>query len=550
VALAASLAGIRNQFVQDDVILIAQNTRIHELANWREILTSPFWPAPYSEDLYRPLTALLLAIEWALGRGSPVLFRVGSALLYAGASVGVLGLGRRLLPLPVALGVALLFASHPVHVEAVALGVGQNELLVGLLATLAVGRYLGCRREGSGGLGARDWLLLGALYLAASLLKEAGLVLPGLLLAAELTLLNGEPRERLRRLAPGYGLLAGVGGLVLLMRAAVFPGHLTGTFTADALTGLSVGDRALTMLRVVPEWARLLLWPAHLQADYSPQELVASSGFGPAEAVGLFLLVGVVAAIWLARSRAPVCSFGLAWAAIALLPVSNVLIPTGILLAERTLFLPSIGFLLGMGGLVAAVATKRFETEGDERPTGRQPLVAGYWSLVGLLTLAGVLRSAERHRIWRDETTLRIRSVADAPRSWRTQLSYGTALLELGQQTLGLEAYQRALTLAPARLAWRVRNDLAQRYFATEENQRAVEELRASLELAPDIEETRHYLVLGYLTLGDYGRARAEADSALARGFSAQLFGELRAVADTAELRGVPPGAIKIRVRR
>jgi len=277
---------------------------------------------------------------------------------------------------------------------------------------------------------------------------------------------------------------------------------------------------------------------------------VASSGFGPTEAVGLLLLVSIVALIWLARIRAPVCSFGLAWVAVALLPVSNVLIPTGILLAERTLFLPSIGFLLGLGGLVAAAAKTRLENTGAARRTGRGPLVVGYWSLVGLLTLAGVLRSAERLGIWRDETTLRIRSVADAPRSWRTQLSYGTALLELGQRTPGLEAYQRALTLAPARLAWRIHNDLAQRYFATEENQRAVEELRASLTLAPEIEETRHYLVLGYLTLGEYGRARAEADSALARGFSAQLFGELRAVADTAELRGVPPGAIKIRVRR
>jgi protein O-mannosyl-transferase len=550
VALAASLVGIRNQFVQDDVILIAQNVRIHELANWREILTSPFWPPPYSEDLYRPLAAVLLALEWALGRGGPLLFRVVSALLYAGASVGVLGLGRRLLPVPLAVGVALLFAAHPVHVEAVALGVGQNELLVGLLATLAVGRYLARRHKGIGGLEAHDWLLLGALYLAASLLKEAGLVLPGLLLAAELTLLQGDPRERVRRLAPGYGLLAAVGSLVLLARAAVFPGHLSGTFTADALTGLSLLDRALTMLRVVPEWARLLLWPAHLQADYSPQELVASSGFGPVEAVGLLLAIGVIVAIWVTRSRAPVCSFGLAWVAVALLPVSNVLIPTGILLAERTLFLPSIGFLLGLGGLVAAAARTRLETTGAAERTGRGPLLAGYWSLVGLLTLAGVLRSAARLGVWRDETTLRIRSVADAPRSWRTQLSYGTALLELGQRVPGLEAYRRALTLAPARLAWRVRNDLAQRYFATEENQRAVEELRASLELAPDIEETRHYLVLGYLTLGEYGRARAEADSALARGFSAQLFGELRAVADTAELKGVPPGAIKIRVRR
>ena len=100
VALAASVAGIRNQFTQDDVVLIAQHARIHDLANWRELLTAPFWPAPYSEDLYRPLTSLLLAVEWALGGGSPLLFRAVSYLLYAGAALGVFSLGRKLLAQP------------------------------------------------------------------------------------------------------------------------------------------------------------------------------------------------------------------------------------------------------------------------------------------------------------------------------------------------------------------------------------------------------------------------------------------------------------------
>jgi hypothetical protein len=550
VALAACAAGIRNQFAQDDLVLIAQNVRIHELANWRQILTSPFWPPPYSEDLYRPLTALFLAVEWAIGKGNPFLFRITSYLLYAGAALGVLGLGRRLLPLPLAVGVALLFAAHPVHVEAVALGMGQNELLVGILAMIAVALYLARRGQGKGVLRNRDWMLLGGLYLAACLLKEQGLVLPALLLLAELTLFHGDPRERVRWLAPGYGFLAGVGGLVLLARAAVFPGHVAGTFTADALIGLSVGGRAITMLRVVPQWARLLSWPAHLQADYSPQELVASTGFGPGETAGLLLLLGVAAAAWLARSRAPVVTFGLGWTAIALLPVSNVLVPTGILLAERTLFLPSIGFLLGLGGLLDAVLEKRFEGGDRSAFTGHGAAVVAYWSLLSLVVLAGVLRSAERQGIWRNETAFRIRSAQDAPRSWRTQLSYGTALFETEQRTPALEAYQRARALAPEQRQWRVRNDLAQRYFEVEETQLAVEQLRASLEVSPEIEETRHYLVLGYLALGAYARAGAEADSALARGFSRELFSGLRALADTAARHRVPPGAIKIRVNR
>jgi hypothetical protein len=94
-----------------------------------------------------------------------------------------------------------------------------------------------------------------------------------------------------------------------------------------------------------------------------------------------------------------------------------------------------------------------------------------------------------------------------------------------------------------------VRNDLAERYFASGDSQRAVELLVASRDTNPEVEETWHYLVLGWLTLGNYRVAATEADSALARGFSPGTFGELRALADSAARNHVPPGGIRIRVR-
>src|SRR6185369_3628960 len=132
-------------------------------------------------------------------------------------------------------------------------------------------------------------------------------------------------------------------------------------------------------------------------------------------------------------------------------------------------------------------------------------------AVVAALAGAGVARGAERQTIWHDETTFRIRSVADAPRSWRTQLSYGTSLLKQGAEEPGLAAYQRALELAPPERRWRVRNDLGERYFASGDSQRAVELLLASRDTNPEVEETWHYLVLGWLTLGNYPVAATEA---------------------------------------
>jgi hypothetical protein len=347
-AFAASLPGLRNGFVQDDVALIAQNVRAQDLSRWSEILTSPYWPHPWKQDLYRPVTSLLLALEYQLGGGAPLVFRLVSYLLYAAAALLVLLLARRILPESVAAAVALLFAVHPVHVEAVALGVAQSELLVGLLALGMTIRYLGHRREGAGTLRRRDWAVLAILYGLACFSKETGFVLPLLLLAAEILLLDGALLPRLRRLSAGYASLLAIGLLAFAARTSVLS-HIATPGPADALAGLSAGGRALTMLRVIPTWARLLVWPAHLRADYSPQEIVAATGFGPQEAFGLLLAATVIAAIWFSRSRAPALSFGLAWMATGLLPVSNVLVPTGILVAERNLYLPSIGFLLALG---------------------------------------------------------------------------------------------------------------------------------------------------------------------------------------------------------
>lgn len=541
VAIGASIAGLGNELVQDDVSLLVENDRLHGLGQWREILTNPYWPPPHSPDLYRPITSLLLALEYSVGGGGPLPFRFTSYLLYAGLSIGVFSLARRLLPLGIAGAVALFFAAHPVHVEAVALAVGQSELLVGLFGTLMAIRYLDRRLTGEGDLSLRDWAFLAFLYAMASLSKEQGLVLPAILAALEISVLR---LPRLRRLAPGYLLLGLAGAVVLLARQVALGGTVTGSFTAAALQGLDFGGRALTMLAVVPEWVRLLVWPAHLQADYSPREIVASAGFGGPEAIGAALIAIITLGAWFARRRAPAITFGLLWTAIALLPVSNLVVPTGIVLAERTLLLPSLGVGLAVGGALGGGAAWPIASG-----LSRWSAQAGRLALAAI-TLALVVRSAARQRDWRNDAVFRTESVEDAPLSWRTRLSYGSYLFEAGRRDSALDHYRRALGLAPEAERWRVRNDLAEHYFAAEETAPAVEQLRASLSEAPEQEGTRHYLVLGLLSLGAYPEAAAQADSALARGGAAGLFTELKLLADSARRLGVPPGGIRIRVRR
>lgn len=540
-ALAASVIGVGNVLLQDDNSLLIESSRLHGLSHLREILTSSYWPPPHAPDLYRPVTSLLLAVQYGIGGGSPLVFRIGSYLLYALLSGAVFNLARRVLPFRFALLAGLLFAVHPVHVEAVALAVGQSELLMGLFSTLAVIRYFD-RRQSPEGVRPGDWALIGLLYVAASLSKEQGLLLPALFLATEMFLKNPRPpTPDTRHPIAGYAWLGGLGLLVLLIRRTVLAGSLTGTFVAATLEGLSFPARALTMLGVVPIWLRLLVWPIHLQADYSPQEIVPATGFGGAQIAGLVVLVAWAVLIWTMRQRRPALSFGLLWAAVALFPVSNVLIPTGIVLAERTLMLPSIGVVLALGGALAI--------GWEKLPTGKA-MAARFATiaLIGVIAVLGI-RSGLRHRDWRNETVVRTRGVEDAPRSWGTQLSYASMLFEEDRRDSALAHYSLARELAPESERWRVRNDLAEHFFGRSEHALAVKELESSLADSPGQEITRHYLVLGLLALGEYRAAASQADSAISLGFDPAVFGELRVLADSAFRLGVPPGGFQIRIR-
>lgn len=538
-ALAASSAGLGNAFAYDDIPMIELNPRVHGLGRWLEVVTSPYWPPPWREEHYRPFTSLFFAVQYTLGGGSPVAFRLTSYLLYAATSVGLFLLASRFLPRPIALAVAVLFAAHPVHVEAVAPAVGQSEMLVALAGLAMTTRYLDRRRQGW--LAPRDWLVLGAWYVVASLSKEHGLTLPAFLVLVELLLVRGELSMRLRRLWGGYAALALAAAGLVAVRFAVIGGEFSDNWVAEALDGLDLRGRILTMLMMVPEWLRLLVWPAHLRLDYAPQEFVSSTRWGAAEVTGALVVLATAVGLVALRRRAPAASFGLGWMVLAIAPVSNILVPTGSLIAERLLFLPSAGFLLALGALAAMA------WEGPRRlsPRGWQGLAC----TVGALALLGILRSAERQRVWRNEAMLSVRSVQDAPRSYRTQRAYADILFQLGQDSLALEAYRQSIALAPRGHDWRVRNDLAERLRARGQRDAELEQLRASLAAEPDQPEARGHLVAALLALGDYDGAAREAEAALARGAAAEVFTGLRQVADSAARAGAPPGTVLVRIQ-
>jgi hypothetical protein len=73
-AVVASISGIANQFAQDDFAVIFKNAAVHDLGHFLRFFAEPYWPKPFTPDLYRPLALLSYALQWAGGGGGPLTF--------------------------------------------------------------------------------------------------------------------------------------------------------------------------------------------------------------------------------------------------------------------------------------------------------------------------------------------------------------------------------------------------------------------------------------------------------------------------------------------
>lgn len=444
-ALISSVTGIGNGFALDDVLLIETDPLVHSLREPWTLLTSAYWRLPPADTLWRPLGTFGYALQWAIGGGKPWVFHAVSIVMYAVTCTLALGVARRLLPAGPALFAGLVFAVHPVHVESVGNIVGQLEL--GVAAALLGAILLYVRDRQAGVLGVSTIIAICALQLVALGFKEHAVLLPLFLVAAELTVLRGAPVDGGPR-TPGFArvrlLLVALSALVLVwmfVRSDVIGGDFAGDWPHRAIRGLDAGERAWVMLGLLPDVVRLMLWPARLYVDYSPQLVQVLPSPTTAHLVGAAMLVAFVAALVWAWRRDRLLAFALVWFPVALSLVSNLAVPTGILLAERTLFLATFGVALLAGG-VARVVWPRVAAA--PRSTRSIVLIG---ASAGLVIAAA--HSSERQFVWKDNGTIIASLVADAPTSFRGYLWLGDSLFRANQLYEGEQAMTRARDLWP-----------------------------------------------------------------------------------------------------
>ena len=427
-AVVVYLAALWNRFAMDDLYVIAFNPLVHSASGIWRAFSAPYWPPEYGGKMYRPLIIATFSLD-RLVDGS-TWFHAVNVFWHAAATVVVAALARHWAGLRGALAAGLIFAVHPIHVEAVANVVGRAELMAALFTMLAVYAAL-----------VRESLAWSTIALAFGLLsKENAAVAPGLIAWGWMLGLHRPARRRIVAYAASWTALAALYGAI---RWQVQHPYARWDVVAPVFHSATWPQVRLTAVAALADVVRLLVFPLHLRVDYSPNEytLVSSPLDGRfwLGVAALFFWAGVLWWAW--RHHRTVETFALGWIAIAFLPVANLLFPTGILLAERTLYLPSAGLALAIGGWIER-PSRRFVNLFP--PDNRFILVPVKWLPVAVILVAGAIWTAFRVPAWRDDKAVTMSILDDSPASYRGPARSGALLQSAGQAGKALAAYQVA----------------------------------------------------------------------------------------------------------
>jgi len=408
-------------YVQDDRAIIVSNPAAHSVGAALGAFDDPYWPRESGAGLYRPVTILSFAIDWTLSGGRAGWLHLMNALWHGIVAVLFVLVLTRWLPALAAAGAGLVFAWHPVHVEAVASIVGRAELLA---AAGILGAVLAARR---------GWWLGAVLCAALAMFSKEHGVIAGVAILIDRWLQGPEAKRYPLGLWLGLAIVT-LGYLIAWWKvgvagvsapAAVFYGR-------DALARLAIA------LPAVLRATLLLFLPISLSSDYSPRVIPAYNGLSLAAILGFLVVVAVPVIVIACRRRAPAISFAVAVGALSFLPTSNLLFAGGMVLAERNLYL-AVALPAVLVGIVIAWLTAR--TTYDV-PRTRVAELAG--SLVAVsLAIVALLRLPA----WRDNRTQLLTLLTEHPESYIGHASAAAVLAGAGDTAGAREQYRLADSL-------------------------------------------------------------------------------------------------------
>ena len=337
---------------------VLENPWIRDVKHLPDIFTKSVWSfqgAHLVSNYYRPLMNILYLINHHLFGLAPWGFHLVNVLFHAANSVLVFFVTARLLEsrasdptapfasptvasfLSPPFVAAYLFATHPVHTEAVTWVAGLPDLSFAFFFLLSFHLYV----RSSGEKPPLPWSypLSVVSFFLATLCKEPALTLPVILMGFD-SLVRKDPGGflvRFRRYLPYFG----AAGIYLILRIHAL-GGMAPSVRRHAY--LNAWQYVVNAFPLFTQYLEKLLLPVTLNAFHVFHPI--SSFLDPKGIVALAVTIAFLLLAFLFMKRDRLIVFGLLWIAVPLLPALYIPSLGENTFAERYLYLPSYGFVL------------------------------------------------------------------------------------------------------------------------------------------------------------------------------------------------------------
>lgn len=449
------LNSIGNGFAYDDVLIIEKNPLIRSVSNVPKLFVIGYWDTWYAgAAAYRPFLMMTFVLNYAASGTEAWSYHLVNVLLHAANSCLLYFLlVRYQVSFSIATVAGLIFAIHPVHTEAVSNVIGRGEVL----AAFCCGVSWLCWKEYQDASSSfrKYGLFLAAsgAYLIGLLTKESIIVLPVLLLGLDLFRADrvAELRQfgvRFFKLAVPY--LGFVGGLAIYFGLRSMAGQIlsqSSEISLPEMAKLSYWGRLATMASMSLEYFRLLAIGYPLRPYYDPLTFGVLSSPNWRSWLGLLGVSGLGLGAMFAYRRAPIVTFAIGFVFVTLGLFSNIVFLVGSLVAERFLYLPSVGYAILIAWLVEQYVVSAFRS--DKPDVGR--LIAAVVLLVWCVGYIGI--TARRNLDWDNNEALFTRFVETDPKSSLGYTILGDIFFRRGELPDARRLFEHCLTLAPSSFA-------------------------------------------------------------------------------------------------
>ena len=451
VSMGLYIGTVGFDYVLDDTIVIQDNNYTKKgFAGLWDILTTESFQGYFGEqkDLvvgarYRPLSIMMFAMEYGIFGLSPGVSHFVNALLYTLLVLLLFRIISLIKPVKkehhwffsLAFVATLIYALHPVHIEAVANIKGRDEVLSAIFSLLTLfysWKWIKSDRK--------IYLLWASVAFFLGMLAKENTIT--FLAIVPLTLFVFTKRTLKKVMTPLVPLL-GVTIVYLIMRYQII-GYLL-NFDKEIIDllnnpfyGMDASEKLATVFYTLLLYIKLLFFPHPLTHDYYPYHIPKMnwSDIWPIVSIVTYTALGIWA-LWSIRKKS-IIAYCILFFIITLSIASNLVINIGTFMNERFLFVPSVGFAFLMGYVITRMLPKKMSISLD-----RFYSVGGV--ILAVLIAGYMFKNVQRIPAWKNGLALNASSIKVSKNSTRANCFMGTAIFKEFQKKQGSPEEQRRL---------------------------------------------------------------------------------------------------------